>query len=150
MRVLLDLCVLSELNREGGSENVRQAVSELTDETIYLSVVTMGEIARGVAYKSLVGGIFDRVQRPAKSSNQQSKDILIDAVQGLLGQIKQSNASRQRHAIQQKLEYADRRCRIILVISGFATIIEVSAFIRHDGVDDLSQRIAQRPHGLRP
>ena len=49
MRVLLDTCVLSELNREGGSDCVRQAVSELADEAIYLSVVSLGEIAKGVA-----------------------------------------------------------------------------------------------------
>ena len=50
MRALLDTCVLSELNREGGgAEPVRQAVSELADEAIYVSVVSLGEIAKGVA-----------------------------------------------------------------------------------------------------
>ncbi len=49
MRVLLDTCVLSELNRDGGAKSVRQAVSELADEAIYLSVVSLGEIAKGVA-----------------------------------------------------------------------------------------------------
>lgn len=50
MRVLLDTCVLSELNRQGGgAQQVRQAVSELADGAIFLSVVSLGEIAKGVA-----------------------------------------------------------------------------------------------------
>lgn len=49
MRALLDTCVLSELNRPGGAQQVRQAVSGLADEAIYLSVVSLGEIAKGVA-----------------------------------------------------------------------------------------------------
>lgn len=50
MRVLLDTCVLSELNKKGpAAEKVRRAVSELPDTAIYLSVVTLGEIAKGVA-----------------------------------------------------------------------------------------------------
>ncbi len=50
MRALLDTCVLSELNRQGGgAQQVSQAVSELADEAIFLSVVSLGEIAKGVA-----------------------------------------------------------------------------------------------------
>ena len=49
MRVLLDTCVLSELNRKNGSGNVRQAVSELPEGATFISVVSVGEIAKGVA-----------------------------------------------------------------------------------------------------
>ena len=49
MRVLLDTCVLSELDREGGSDNVRQAVSELPEGATFISAVSVGEIAKGIA-----------------------------------------------------------------------------------------------------
>lgn len=50
MRALLDTCVLSELNRRGGgAPQVQQAVSEFADEALFVSVVSLGEIAKGVA-----------------------------------------------------------------------------------------------------
>lgn len=50
MRALLDTCVLSELNRQGGgAPQVQQAVSEFADEALFVSVVSLGEIAKGVA-----------------------------------------------------------------------------------------------------
>ncbi len=49
MKVLLDTCVLSELQRAGGSDVVRNAVSEFSDEELFLSVVSIGEIAKGIA-----------------------------------------------------------------------------------------------------
>lgn len=48
MRVLLDTCVVSELWRKGGSEKVRQRVSALKAEDSYVSVLTVGEIAKGI------------------------------------------------------------------------------------------------------
>ena len=48
MRCLLDTCVLSELNRAGGSESVREAVAGLSDDEAWLSVVSIGEIVKGV------------------------------------------------------------------------------------------------------
>jgi predicted nucleic acid-binding protein len=47
VRVLLDTCVISELQRLGGDAGVRAAVSALDDE-IFLSVITLGEITKGV------------------------------------------------------------------------------------------------------
>jgi len=50
VRALLDTCVLSELNRHGGgTPQVQQAVSEFADEALFVSVVSLGEIAKGVA-----------------------------------------------------------------------------------------------------
>jgi len=50
VRALLDTCVLSELNRHGGgAPQVQQAVSEFADEALFVSVVSLGEIAKGVA-----------------------------------------------------------------------------------------------------
>ena len=50
MRALLDTCVLSELNRHGGgAPQVQQVVSEFADEALFVSVVSLGEIAKGVA-----------------------------------------------------------------------------------------------------
>jgi len=48
MRVLLDTCVISELWRRGGSEKVRNCVSTLKPHETYLSVLTVGEITKGI------------------------------------------------------------------------------------------------------
>jgi predicted nucleic acid-binding protein len=48
VKTLLDTCVLSELRRPDGDPGVTEAVSELADEDLFLSVLTLGEIARGV------------------------------------------------------------------------------------------------------
>lgn len=49
MRVLLDTCVLSEIRRDGGSEAVRAAVRALPADAAWLSVITIGELAGGIA-----------------------------------------------------------------------------------------------------
>jgi predicted nucleic acid-binding protein len=48
VKVLLDTCVLSELNRRGGEAIVRAAVSAHAPEDVFLSVITVGEITKGV------------------------------------------------------------------------------------------------------
>ena len=48
MRVLLDTCVVSELWRKGGAEKVRRRVSVLRANDAYLSVLTIGEITKGI------------------------------------------------------------------------------------------------------
>jgi len=40
MKVLLDTCVLSELNRENGLEAVRTAVEEIPEGDTFISVIT--------------------------------------------------------------------------------------------------------------
>lgn len=49
MRVLLDTCVLSELRRPKGHPGVRQAVAGLDDEDLFLSVISIGEVSKGIA-----------------------------------------------------------------------------------------------------
>jgi toxin FitB len=49
MRVLLDTCVLSEIRRPKGHPRVRGAVEALDSEDMFLSVVSIGEIAKGIA-----------------------------------------------------------------------------------------------------
>jgi toxin FitB len=46
--VLLDTCVLSDLQRAGGDPQVRAAVAALQDDELFLSVITIGELTRGV------------------------------------------------------------------------------------------------------
>jgi toxin FitB len=48
VKVLLDTCVLSELRSPQGHPGVKAAVSELADGDLFLSVLTLGEIAKGV------------------------------------------------------------------------------------------------------
>ena len=54
MRVLLDTCVVSELQRRDAHPNVRKAVEMIPDEQLFLCVLTVGEIVRGV--EQLPGG----------------------------------------------------------------------------------------------
>jgi toxin FitB len=49
VRVLLDTCVLSELRRPKGHPGVRRAVETLDSESLFVSVVSVGEIAKGIA-----------------------------------------------------------------------------------------------------
>ena len=49
MRVLLDTCVVSEIRHPQGAPAVKAAVESLDDESTFLSVVTLGELAGGVA-----------------------------------------------------------------------------------------------------
>jgi predicted nucleic acid-binding protein len=49
LKVLLDTCVLSELRRPKGHKSVRQAVAAFEDESLFVSVISIGEIAKGIA-----------------------------------------------------------------------------------------------------
>ena len=49
MRVLLDTCVLSELRKPQGDVGVRQAVERIPDDALFVSVISLGEIAKGIA-----------------------------------------------------------------------------------------------------
>jgi predicted nucleic acid-binding protein len=49
VRVLLDTCVLSELRRPKGYSAVRRAVEALESDSLFVSVVSIGEIAKGIA-----------------------------------------------------------------------------------------------------
>lgn len=48
VRVLLDTCVLSELQRPAGDPQVRARVEELDPERLFLSVIALGELTKGV------------------------------------------------------------------------------------------------------
>ena len=48
VRVLLDTCVISELRRPNGDRRVREAVEGLSSENLFLSVLSIGEIAKGI------------------------------------------------------------------------------------------------------
>ena len=49
MRVLIDTCVVSELHRKAGSAPVRSRVESIRTQDLFMSVVTLGELTRGVA-----------------------------------------------------------------------------------------------------
>ena len=48
MKVLLDTCVISEIQRPKGNPRVRACVEQLDDEDLFLSTITIGEIAKGI------------------------------------------------------------------------------------------------------
>jgi predicted nucleic acid-binding protein len=49
MRALLDTCVVAELRRPEGHPGVRSAIAEIPDTDLYLSVLTIGEVAKGIS-----------------------------------------------------------------------------------------------------
>lgn len=49
MRVPLDTCVLSELRKPPCPPQVRQALASRQDSDLFISVVTIGEITKGIA-----------------------------------------------------------------------------------------------------
>ncbi len=48
MNYLLDTCVISELVKPAAAENVTSWISDGLEETIHLSVITIGEIQKGI------------------------------------------------------------------------------------------------------
>lgn len=49
MKVLLDTCAISELRRPDANQSVVRRAAELDPDDTFISVVTVGEIAKGVA-----------------------------------------------------------------------------------------------------
>ena len=49
MRALLDTCVLSELRHPNGDARVRRAVEAFDSASLFVSVLSIGEIAKGIA-----------------------------------------------------------------------------------------------------
>ncbi len=49
MKILLDTCVLAELQNPQGQAAVKDAVTRIDDDSLFLSVLTIGEIAKGIA-----------------------------------------------------------------------------------------------------
>jgi predicted nucleic acid-binding protein len=47
--VLLDTCVLSELRKPKVDAGVHRAVNEIPDDDLFVSVISIGEIAKGIA-----------------------------------------------------------------------------------------------------
>jgi predicted nucleic acid-binding protein len=49
VKALLDTCVLTELGKDDGNPAVKAAVADIAVANLYLSVLTVGEIAKGIA-----------------------------------------------------------------------------------------------------
>jgi len=48
MRLLLDTCILAELRHPQGSDIIKSTISQYDDNALFLSVLTVGEIAKGI------------------------------------------------------------------------------------------------------
>lgn len=48
MKVLLDTCVIAELRHPKGQRRVREAVESLASDNLFVSVITTGELAKGI------------------------------------------------------------------------------------------------------
>jgi toxin FitB len=49
VRALLDTCVLADLRRPGGHPAPKAAVALLSDDDLYVSALTLGEVARAIS-----------------------------------------------------------------------------------------------------
>jgi len=49
LNVLLDTCALSEIRHPRGNPAVREAVLKFRDQELFISVITLGELAKGIA-----------------------------------------------------------------------------------------------------
>jgi predicted nucleic acid-binding protein len=49
MKILLDTCVISELQKSNCNPSVKQVVSEYDNDDVFLSVITIGELSKGIA-----------------------------------------------------------------------------------------------------
>ena len=49
MKILLDTCVISELQKPNCTLSVKTLMNEYSTENIFISVITIGEIAKGIA-----------------------------------------------------------------------------------------------------
>lgn len=49
MKSLLDTCTVAEIRKPDGNPSVKAAVAEFLDSDLHLSVITIGEIAKGIA-----------------------------------------------------------------------------------------------------
>lgn len=49
MKLLLDTNIVSEANRPQGHPAIRAALERCADDDLFLSVITVGEIAKGIA-----------------------------------------------------------------------------------------------------
>lgn len=48
MKILLDTCILSELRHPKSNHSLRATIDSFQDEELFLSVLTIGEIAKGI------------------------------------------------------------------------------------------------------
>jgi predicted nucleic acid-binding protein len=49
VKSLIDTCTVAELRKPDANPSVKSAVAEIPDADLYLSVLTIGEIAKGIA-----------------------------------------------------------------------------------------------------
>lgn len=49
MRILLDTCAISELRQKAPRKSVLDAIDAVPSENLFLSVITLGELAKGIS-----------------------------------------------------------------------------------------------------
>ena len=107
MRTLIDTCVLSEIQRRKGDQQVRERFASFAAEDVYLSVLTIGELKKGIdklrasTRKKALTAWFDQLILSARerilpldlettviwgevTAKSEKKGITIPAVDGLI------------------------------------------------------------------
>lgn len=49
MKLLLDTCILAELRHPKGNPTIKEALASFDDEDLFISVITIGEISKGIS-----------------------------------------------------------------------------------------------------
>lgn len=75
MRALLDTCVLSELRRTRPDPRVQAFIQELESDDLYLSVVSVGEITKGISLRP-----DDEVKRELRSWLQKLERLYAERI----------------------------------------------------------------------
>lgn len=71
--MLIDTCVLSEIQRKQGSEQVRSRVEAIPADNLFLSVLTLGELRKGI----------DKLKAGARKRSLEAwLDQLVNSAQG--------------------------------------------------------------------
>lgn len=76
MRILLDTCVVSEISRPRGNPAVRQRVKDTPNKDLFMSVVTVGELVKGIGMLD-AGKRKDQLSRWLLSLEQEYADRIL-------------------------------------------------------------------------
>lgn len=96
MSVLLDTCVLSEIRHPQGNPAVRKAVLAFRDRDLFISVITVGELAKGIALLD-AGRRQQDLTAWLHGLEQHYSDRILDITGDIVHRWGELTASAQRH-----------------------------------------------------
>lgn len=76
MKILLDTCALSELSKPHANQSVQNALESFFAENLFISVITLGEITKGINLLPTSKRKTDLINWATKIENAYSSQIL--------------------------------------------------------------------------